>query len=97
MNYEQLTVDELNRLVAEKVMGWIIPDIHWQPAANIPQAFEVADKLIEMNLGFHVAWLDYLNKWAVYTGQTGAVFGDLLPRAICIASLKAVEGKEGKE
>ena len=125
MNYEQLTDDELNKEVSEKVMGWEVAEDwrgkywiiqngilarttvydsycnHWQPATSIAQAVEVVERFngyeiikstTEPTLKYRVRlWFDSQGK------TTGFIWDKSLPRAICIASLKAVEAKEGKE
>jgi hypothetical protein len=133
MNHEQLTDEQLNNEVAEKVMGLTAKIVNcWSGSielfytayqrngqtiyaddplmeydqlplysTSIAQAFEVVERFngyeiikstTEPTLKYRVRlWFDSQGK------TTGFIWDKSLPRAICIASLKAVEAKEGKE
>jgi len=119
MNYEQLTDGELNKLVAEKVMGFstsyefndpdgnkiTIDNFEYQPASLITDAFEVVDKMIADGRFVEVCGLTDDKDWGVFITIEKHInefdeieaYDKSLPRAICIAALKAVEGKEGEK
>jgi hypothetical protein len=88
---------DLDRLVARKVMGKRKP--RWSPSANITSAWEVVERLLELDFGVEVyGERGFLWKVAVYdkTGRCWRGSADTVPLAICRAALLAVLG-QGKE
>ena len=86
---------ELDRLIAEKVMGWPADEWHqscndctkWSPSTNIAHAWEVVEKLRNIMVG---PWTH--GRWAACAMQDGDWFSvaDTAPHAICLAALKSV-------
>lgn len=61
----------------------------WQPSKNIDQAFEVVEKMLNMNWEFVIIWLNKLGKWRAAFGENQG--NDRTPAmAICLAALKAL-------
>ena len=94
-----MTLDELDRLAAEKVMdnyGLLLrSDKIWQPTRNIAQAWECLESCIQSELGKPNVWLRESGTWtcrfmAWNTLQDLAeADGQSAPEAIVRACLKA--------
>ena len=101
-----MTLDEMDKLAAEKVMGWRSMGSHyasgpmtrdrvhrkdtWQPTSNIAQAFELLEKI---NYAYQIfSYNDDLIEVLIYAPQ-GLIAGEskkVVAEAITKACLKAV-------
>ena len=99
-----MTNREIDDLVATKVMGWSIADsgdlldengrfvYKFEPSTDIAAAFEVAERVI-----YPVEITEYINdnapRWTAKFVDINCVVAlcddDSLPKAICLAALKA--------
>jgi len=108
-----MNLREIDRLVAEKVMGWIpqreIQDrilyvlqdgthvaLGWNPTANISDAWQVVEELIDRGYDFNLWRSEQREYNAEFQIQKEDGFvvsygeSDHAPTAICFASLEAV-------
>jgi hypothetical protein len=91
----------IDRLVAEKVMGWTIKPRHngftspathlsWGPSEGIEDAWVVVERMIALGKMFSQCTHGHDNEeWSVSFGTANAL-ADTAPLAICRAALKAV-------
>jgi Phage ABA sandwich domain len=92
-----MNLREIDRLVAEKVMGWEAGKYaygSWFPTTNIADAWKVVEKLSKDGFEFQV-WREKNGKYNVeFAKDFFYVFGfaesETAPLAICLAALKAV-------
>jgi hypothetical protein len=94
-----MTPQEINRAIAEKVMGTTVHGMSrvigetWNPAERIDHAWLVVDRMKESGWKFHLAdgmfGMNYL--CAFYRGShSDSLQADTAPMAICLAALEAV-------
>lgn len=100
---------EMDRLVAEKVMGWIsagspywykdgynVQSVYeWQPSARIDNAWQVVEKMEERGSPLRMMFKSIHDKgyWARFGDGPQNFYGDTAPLAICRAALIAMESK----
>jgi hypothetical protein len=92
----------IDREIAERVMCWDVPPVcwnygNWRPSENISQAFEVVEKMRELEYMFNVNSCDFdeMRWFAQFETpdyeKGGQAFTETLPLAICKAALRAME------
>jgi hypothetical protein len=100
---EQTKPEEINRLIAEKIMGWKYDyselgkgaTIKFNPYENIADAWLVVEKMAEKLIDFNI-YIDAISKLYICDFLTEKVYrveDSSAPKAICLAALKTLEGK----
>lgn len=97
-----MNTDQINALVAEKVMGWGNKPGYWKvplwsPATDMNHAMEVADRMIDLGWWFSLVQ-DNVDIWDACVFSRDNMDGDQrhygfnisAPLAICLAALKTV-------
>ena len=100
-----MDLDKIDRLAAEKVMGWVYSNGHagdesmecwpyWQPTRNIAQAWECLEKFVpkhDFSVEFQSNYgVDDATGWSVaIDGVSTVQFAETAPLAIVLACLRA--------
>lgn len=106
MNIDEMPAGtEMDRLVAEKVMGWDPSEWHqgqdcrrWKPSNDIAHAWEVVEKMEATMRHFSLFYCETRCEWLCRLDKCRCVeedarikaWGEAAPLAICRAALKAV-------